>query len=119
MIEKFVEVNKVKIFEDNDYQKLRGKGKYNLHSVSGLPTFRGSKHRSWNRITHSLENDIERLKLPSSETHSRECNEAFSKARDKLLSEAIDSLKVYDLYGVIREFGVACMRISGCIYSCF
>lgn len=40
----------------------------------------------------SLENDIERLKLPSSETHSRECNEAFSKARDKLLSEAIDSM---------------------------
>lgn len=53
MIEKFVELNKVKIFEDNDYQKLRDKGKYNLHSVSGLPTFRGSKHRSWNRITQS------------------------------------------------------------------
>ena len=53
IIEKFVEVNKVKIFEDNDYQKLRDKGKYNLHSVSGLPTFRGSKHRSWNRITQS------------------------------------------------------------------
>lgn len=32
------------------------------------------------------------MSLPSGETHRRECNEAFSKARDKLLNEAIDSM---------------------------
>ena len=91
IIQKFVEVNRKEIFEDYDYQKLRDEG-YNLLWESGLPSFYKLKFRSWDAITNRLKKNIGRLKLPSGETHSHECNEAFCKARDKLLSEAINSI---------------------------
>ncbi|PFX11801.1 hypothetical protein AWC38_SpisGene24349 [Stylophora pistillata] len=90
IIKKFVEENKQKIFHGNDYQTLKEKREHLLHFKSGLPTFQGSTHCLWNRVIHYLKNDIERFKVsfPSGETHSNECDEAFSKARKELLDEA-------------------------------
>lgn len=94
IIKKFVEANKENIFKGKNYQTLKNEEMYDLHVVSGLPTFLNLKHRPWIRITHNLENNIERFKvsLPSSATHRRKFNEAFSNARDELFSEAIDSM---------------------------
>ena len=92
IIEKFVEVNRIEIFEDYDYQKLRDEGYNFLDQESGLPTFIKLRFQTWDYNIDRLKKDIGRLKLPNGETHSRECNEAFCKARDKLLSEAINSI---------------------------
>lgn len=92
IIEKFVEVNRIEIFEDYDYQKLRDEGYNFLDQESGLPTFINLRFRTWDYNIDCLKKNIGRLKLPNGETHSRECNEAFCKARDKLLSEAINSI---------------------------
>lgn len=92
-IKKFVEENKQRIFNGNDYQTLKEKREH-LHFKSGLPTFQGSTHPLWNRAIHYLKNDIERFKVSflSGETHSNECDEAFSEATKKLLNEAVKSM---------------------------
>ena len=94
IIEKFVEENKKKMFKGYDYQTLIKTKNCRLHSLTGLPTFRGGEHRSCSIIIDYLKKHIEQFKvyLPMGETHHRECNETFDKARDELLREATDSM---------------------------